>query len=188
MEAADGALWIASGSGLARWHKGVLTFFTERDGAPPGAIRGVFQTTDNSLWVWADTGLKRLENGRFVPVSGVAADSISQVISASDGSLWVASPHQMAIYRSGHWSNLPEDTRNGQIEFVAALPDGASAVGTSRDIAICDVKRRPPVRRTWLRGWRLAGNYQAAEFSRFLRIVKDHYGSAQPRACALGGR
>ena len=136
VEAADGALWIASGSGLARWHKRVLTFFTERDGVPPGAIRGVFQTTDNSLWVWADTGLKRLENGRFVPVSGVAADSISQVISASDGSLWVASPHQMAIYRSGHWSNLPEDTRNGQIEFVAALPDGASAVGTSRDIAI----------------------------------------------------
>jgi len=136
LEAQDGSLWIGSSSGVARWQNGALTTYAERDGVPPGIVRGLFETDDHTIWVWTESGLARWDHGHFTALSGMPADTMTQVIAGTGGSLWVEGPHQAEIYHSGRWTGHPEALQYGQVEFLAALPGGLTAVGTLTEVAI----------------------------------------------------
>lgn len=136
LETADGSLWIGSSTGLTRWQDGTLSSFAEHEGVPPGVVRGLFETGDHTLWVWTESGLARWEHGRFRALPEVPGDAMSHVLSGSHGSLWVQGAHQVLLYQSGRWSGHPEAVRFGEIEFLASLRNGTTAVGSRTEVAI----------------------------------------------------
>ncbi len=71
-----------------------VTTWGDKEGLPAGRIRAIEQDTEGYLWLGSDAGLFRFDGVRFVPwevrgPAGPPGGSISALLSASDGSLWV---------------------------------------------------------------------------------------------------
>ena len=63
----DGALWIGTGAGLARWKDGASRTFTTQDGLPGNGILAIEETQDGNLLVWTEQGSAQMAGDRFAP-------------------------------------------------------------------------------------------------------------------------
>ncbi|MDX1532402.1 MAG: two-component regulator propeller domain-containing protein, partial [Rhodothermales bacterium] len=110
-DGADGALWIATGAGLARVRGDEVTAFTTADGLPPGPPGHVHAVlVDRTGTVWAGTrgglayfdGLPRTRSGgaAFVPVDLGVLESVSvyALAAAPDGTLWAGTSAGLVHY------------------------------------------------------------------------------------------
>ena len=70
---ADGALWIGTDAGLARWKDGVVTAFTTQEGLPADGILTLSDSADGKLLVWTEQGPAQQTGERFVAVRNVDA-------------------------------------------------------------------------------------------------------------------
>jgi ligand-binding sensor domain-containing protein len=127
LETKDGALWIGTSDGLARWKDGVVTAFTTPEGLPGDGIRALVESANGGLWVWTDGGLARQDWERFLAITaadGLPSGGITAVTADGVGSLWVATTEGMVRYRNGRWTRpglealLPRDG----VALICALP------------------------------------------------------------------
>jgi signal transduction histidine kinase/ligand-binding sensor domain-containing protein len=86
-------LWMMSSSGLLmRTPDGQLRHYTVRDGLPDNYTRAVWEDRDGNLWAGTDSGLARLENGRFVSsplASSHEREWVRCIYEDTEGNLWV---------------------------------------------------------------------------------------------------
>jgi len=133
----DGALWVGTeGAGLHRLDKGVVTKFSEGSGLTKPYVWAV-QTEPNGT-VWAGTwgqGLFKGRDGRFAIAPGwdPSALTVTAILLAGDGALWVGSNRGLACLREGKWTWWHEAEGRALLNVRCLAEDGKGGLwfGTS---------------------------------------------------------
>ena len=110
LAAPDGAVWLGTFDGLNRLNDGQFTIFRKRgEQARRNAMAGVTEVTNSGLpddveslgqdgrgrfWVSTHSGLTYFENGRFIPVNGVAGREVRSIAGDDAGNLWISHSSQ----------------------------------------------------------------------------------------------
>ena len=76
----QGAMWVGTQSGLARWSNGQCTWFTRKEGLMLPDVRAITEAADGTLWFgMSGGGLGRLKEGKltqFRSQAGLANDFV----------------------------------------------------------------------------------------------------------------
>src|SRR6201996_9357749 len=123
-ETSDGILWAASADGLLRRNQGSLQVLGAANGLPAGPIAGVISAGNSNLWVLTPEGIAFGTAIRFRLIRDIEAPLTSRdgapiAVGASDGSLWLATAHNVLQLREGH--------------VVTTLPGSADLLAVARD-------------------------------------------------------
>lgn len=85
-------LWIATiGGGLARWYRGRLETFTEKDGLPSDQVWSVAIAAGGGVWAGTQAGLCLFRNGRFTTYTvadGLRKNHVTTLNLDAAGVLW----------------------------------------------------------------------------------------------------
>ncbi len=136
----EGALWIGTNRGLARWFDGKLERMPERNPISREAILSVMEDREGSIWLGTETGgLYILRDARFHFLDesdGLSAADTTAIVEAGDHSLWVGTRENGLdqIPQSGTTQGRTFTTANGLpsnvILALSAARDGSVWVGT----------------------------------------------------------
>jgi len=122
----EGALWIGTNGGLARWVGGKVQRLPVTDPLATASVLSLMEDHEGNLWVGTETGgLHILRDQRFRTIGlheGLSADSTTTVVEDKAGTLWVGT--------SGGGLNAVRRTATG---------DGATKTYTVRDGLASDV-------------------------------------------------
>jgi signal transduction histidine kinase/CheY-like chemotaxis protein len=147
----DGVIWMAgSRAGVGTWTEdGVVEWRGAESGLVGGAY-SVFFDAAGTLWVGADAGLFRDEDGRFRQVDPSAIRSlVRRVEGARDGSLLVCTGHDgLFRYRKGfieQYRAVSGQSANSVYD-VLELPDGRLLVATTVGLQVVRDGRLEPTR------------------------------------------
>jgi signal transduction histidine kinase/ligand-binding sensor domain-containing protein len=89
------------------------TAWKVRDGFTQGYITAMAQTPDGYLWLGTEFGLYRFDGVRAVPWQSpvgqqLAGNSISDLLLAGDGTLWISTLKGLASWKDGKLTKYPE--------------------------------------------------------------------------------
>ena len=137
----QGALWIGTNAGLARWSGGKLEKLPVTDPLATASILTLLEDREGNLWVGTETGgLHILRDQRFRTLGardGLSSDSTTTVVEDAAGTLWVGTANAglNAFNPNAPASAVKTYTvRNGLLSDVilslAAAPNGDLWVGT----------------------------------------------------------
>src|SRR5262249_41877580 len=88
LEDRDGSVWLATRGGLDRWNKGqIKSYRIDRD-KKNDVPESLFQDDRGRIWVSTFRGIGYLQNGKFIPMSGVAGGNILSICKDAAGNLW----------------------------------------------------------------------------------------------------
>jgi ligand-binding sensor domain-containing protein/signal transduction histidine kinase len=123
-ETSDGTLWAATADGLLRRNQGSLQLLGAVNGLPAGPIAGVIPAGNSNLWVLTPEGIAFGAANHFTPIHGLdppltSRDGAPIAAGAPDGSLWLATAHNVLQLREGH--------------VVTTLPGSADLLAVARD-------------------------------------------------------
>jgi ligand-binding sensor domain-containing protein len=125
-ETSDGTLWAATADGLLRRNQGSLQVLGAASGLPAGPIAGVIPAGNSNLWVLTPEGIAFGAANHFTWIHGLDAPLTSRdgapiAAGAPDGSLWLATAHNVLQLREGHVvTTLP-----GSADLLAVASDGS---------------------------------------------------------------
>src|SRR5687768_15594382 len=125
------AVWAeAAGSGLDDYY---VTTWSEKDGLPPASIRTLEQGADGDLWLGTETGLVRFDGLRFRPFERSQrgyppSGSVSALLRAKDGSLWVG----LNLFDPQRWSR--HSYVQGRPSIARVRDDGITTFGEAEGI------------------------------------------------------
>jgi signal transduction histidine kinase/ligand-binding sensor domain-containing protein len=129
-ETADGTLWAATADGLLRRSQGSLHVLGAANGLPAGPIVSVIPAGSMSLWVLTPAGVAfgaaNHSAPMFTPVHGLEApltgrDGSPIAAGAPDGSLWLATAHNVIQLRDG----LVVTTMPASADLLAVAQDNS---------------------------------------------------------------
>jgi signal transduction histidine kinase/ligand-binding sensor domain-containing protein len=86
--ASDGAVWMALGSTVVRWQRGVATRITAQEG-----LRGkrvLAEGARGTIWIAADDGVAAWRDGVVQVVRFATVAEAANVLEGRDGTLWIA--------------------------------------------------------------------------------------------------
>jgi diguanylate cyclase (GGDEF)-like protein len=115
LEARDGAMWIGTEAGLARWSNDSLTTFTRDDGLPSNFVYSVHEDEDGTLWLGTAQGLARYTEGGFQAFSsttGLPVDLVFQILEDDGRNLWLSTQQGIVSVSKGTLP-LPDRTSPG---------------------------------------------------------------------------
>ncbi|HUB79111.1 MAG TPA: two-component regulator propeller domain-containing protein [Bryobacteraceae bacterium] len=115
-----GNLWIGGTLGLIeRTASGELRRFDSQSGLPEDLVRSVVEDRDGNLWVGTNSGIARLEGGRFaVPATGNDNQVVRALFEDREADLWVGGNDGLTRLRDdvfttyGKAEGLPSDEPN----------------------------------------------------------------------------
>ena len=90
-EARDGALWVVTPAGAARFDGTAFTPYTVADGLPYNQVAAVADGPDGRVWVAGEGGAARFVGGRFERVGGGTLDGeplLLDALAVADGEVW----------------------------------------------------------------------------------------------------
>lgn len=124
--ASDGSVWVATGSGLARFVDGTWVTYGRDDGLLSGAVWAVH--ADRRGGVWAGTfggGAARFEGDGFrtlTSADGLPSNVVRQILSDDDGDVWFVTDRGLATMGVEHLPDLrPAGARWPSIAAISAL-------------------------------------------------------------------
>ena len=138
----EGALWIGTNAGLARWYGGRLEQLPVTDPLATASVLALIEDREGNLWVGTESaGLHVLRDQRFRIVGerdGLSSEAITAVTEDRTGILWVGTQNAglNAVKFNGDshskvrtWT-LRDGLMSDLILSLAAAPDGDVWVGT----------------------------------------------------------
>jgi ligand-binding sensor domain-containing protein/signal transduction histidine kinase len=129
-----GRVWIGFSDGTIAARDGAgFHVYTSSDGLPDGAIGAIYEDAEGTLWVGAAGGLRKLSQGRFVPLdwqSPVQLRNVRAIIEDREHHLWVGvSTGLIRIDQRTHAFTVfdSSDGLQGMPMSVGGAPTSASA-------------------------------------------------------------
>lgn len=133
----DGGFLVGTeGAGLYRMSRdGAWAVFAAESGLRNNYIWAVHEDTDGSLWAGTWLGLDTAAGARFATAPGTSdfGESISTLVRARDGGLWIGSRAGLAHYGEGavRWVEPGPSRKLRDIRSVLEAPDGTLWVSTN---------------------------------------------------------
>ncbi len=109
LEAADGAMWIATENGLNRFLDGEMTVFGQDEGLSWNMIFTVAEEADGTIWAGAWKGLNRLQNGNITQYGvedGLPGNTIWCSYRDPDGTVWFGTAKGVVARRNAAFTTL----------------------------------------------------------------------------------
>lgn len=138
----EGALWIGTNHGLARWFHGKMNQMPAQNSIAREAIRTILEDREGSIWLGTETGgvyILRDTRFHFLDESdGLSAADTTAIVEAADRTLWVGT-------REAGLNQIPETavetqslpTRNHLLTTANGLPSNVIlALAAARDGSI----------------------------------------------------
>ena len=138
----EGALWIGTNGGLARWVNGKVERLPVTDPLATASVLALMEDREGDLWVGTETGgLHILRDQRFKTLDtrdGLSSDNTTAVVEDSAGTLWVGSSggglNAVQNAAGGKSKTRTYSVKDGLVSDVilslAAAKDGDLWVGT----------------------------------------------------------
>jgi signal transduction histidine kinase/ligand-binding sensor domain-containing protein len=129
-----GVLWIGSiGGGLIQYRDGHFTQVKTPTDPPSSTVLGVFEDSEQNVWVGMQTGLMRLSRTALntFPLADAPNADFGTIYPDRDGSLWVASTHLFRINARRDGSELiPDPGPDVRVRNVFRDSSGGLWIGT----------------------------------------------------------
>ncbi len=140
----EGALWIGTNAGLARWVRGQVERFPVTDALATASILALMEDREGNLWVGTETGgLDILRDQRFRTLDareGLSSGRITTVVEDAAGTLWAGTQDgglnalrrdaDRAGWRVLRTFSVANGLASNVILSLAAAPNGDLWVGT----------------------------------------------------------
>ena len=124
----NGDLWIVFRTGgICLLRNGNATIYTARDGVPAGAIWGLAQDREGTIWAAAESGLARLEGRRWKDVGkdwNFSGKSAHAIFLDREGALWVATEETLVFLPPGARNFHPTGIPVGEVTQIAQAASG----------------------------------------------------------------
>ncbi|MBX6360311.1 sensor histidine kinase [Pseudacidobacterium ailaaui] len=133
----EGAIWAATGHGIARVVSGRVDVLTSQQGLSSNQALAFYEDREGSLWIGTEAGgvciLRDRKFTTFTSRDGLTDDLVRSVFQARNGTVYVGTNGGgVDVYRNGKLSALPEQGRLSS-QVALALADDAQGnlwVGT----------------------------------------------------------
>jgi hypothetical protein len=110
-----GALWLGTHIGLVRYHDGVVTTFTTKDGLPSDDVKTIIEEPDGRIWAGTFGGVTSWQAGvikSWTEQDGLPGGVVRALYRDHDGVLWVGTyDGGLGRYKDGRFSRFT--TREG---------------------------------------------------------------------------
>jgi len=134
----EGALWIGTDAGLARWTNGKVQLLPVTDPLAHASVLSIMEDREGDLWVGTEAdGLHILRDQRFKTIGaheGLSSDGTTTVVKDGSGTLWVGTSGGglNAISKDGRTRNytVKDGLASDVILSLASASNGDLWVGT----------------------------------------------------------
>ena len=144
LAASDGALWIGTGDGLARWKDGSFATFTSSTGLPGNSIRSLNQDQQSTVIVSTEQGQVGMwYTGGDIGINGMSIKPLQRdnlqgpsalyQVERSNGARILVSRTTVEVWEKGrdqHWA-VGKDFPGTRIQAAYADREGALWIGTN---------------------------------------------------------
>ncbi|HEY0779675.1 MAG TPA: two-component regulator propeller domain-containing protein [Gemmatirosa sp.] len=133
VELPDGSLFLRTAQNhVVRWHAGAFTYYDVRRGLPDAGTHALYRDPAGRLWAATDSGVRRLDGDRFVPVAPAIRAPVATVLLDRGGTLWVGTiadgAYRVQGTRVTHYDAASGLTA-GSIDHLAQSRDGTVWAG-----------------------------------------------------------
>ena len=185
-QARDGALWLGTDEGLARFDGTDFTVFRQSsDGLSGSFITALVAARDGSVWVGTLGGVSRLKDGRFTNythANGLGTPTVSDLFESQDGTIWAVGGRIVSAFRGGAIVNYgPEQgvPAEGLRKLVQTSDGVLFGVGFA-EVVRFDGRAVPTLRQSW----RVDGRVRHVDHARQRRrAVGRHDPGTRGREC-----
>jgi signal transduction histidine kinase/ligand-binding sensor domain-containing protein len=133
-----GPLWIATSDGLLQYSSGKFHRYSIANGLPAGRIINLAEADDGSLLILTTDGISSFDGRRFYTIPHPPSADPSAIVTAYDGSVWIAS--NSGIFRYSHGRVLPQllspASTTKDIAGIGFFPDRGLWLRTGTSITI----------------------------------------------------
>ncbi len=147
LETRNGDIWIGGNTGIARYHGGKYERLDSRSGFRGSAGFALHEAADGSVWIGERDQLLRFD-GRSFRVVERGLDRVRSIMTARDGTVWVASGTGAHRLRNGDWITNTSDDGLPSTVTLKVFEDrqGRIWAATNRGIGLFrpDADRDPP--------------------------------------------
>ena len=131
----DGTIWVTTLAGLSKYMGDRLEYVDRFAGVPGSEIQFVAVDDRGATWVVSRDNLIRLQNGRRDVVrarSQLAQTTVSALLPAQDGSLWLGTSRALYRYADGRWTSMfRPQSGDLAVETLRQSSAGSVWIGTS---------------------------------------------------------
>ena len=144
-QAPDGAVWIGTGGGVARYDGLAFETYTTAEGLPSNQTSALAVDRAGRVWVGLrDGGVARVDGGGIRPyglADGLPSLSVRRLFIDRGGRVWAGTASGLAVLDGGRWRPVRARRAPGTAPFEAVHdveqgPDGALWLGTDRGVRV----------------------------------------------------
>lgn len=129
-QAPDGALWVGTDEGLARFDGVEFTIYRQSDtGLPSSTVTALLAARDGSIWVGMLGSVAHLKDGRFTnytTATGLGSQSVADLLESRDGTVWAVGGRLVTAFRNGSVINygLEDGVPTEGLRELLETPEG----------------------------------------------------------------
>ncbi len=134
----DGAVWVGTSGGLARFTDNQWQVFTKANSdIPDNGVNALLATSDGAVWVGTAGGLARFTDNQWQVFTEANSDlpgnTVRALVATGDGAVWAGTTGGLARFADGQWqvfTKANSDIPDNGVNALAATSKGAVWVGT----------------------------------------------------------
>lgn len=133
----EGALWIATAGGVARYQNGKVETFSAANGLSSNLVLSVFEDREGSIWIGTEAGgLNQLKSKKFITFTtreGLPSDLVKAIYQDPQGGIWIGSNGGgLTLFKDGRFTTwtTKDGLSSDVVLSLAGDTEGTLWIGT----------------------------------------------------------